>query len=102
MEHLPEEFQDAPREEQVQIAQLGLQSWSILKKEVGKVKDLDYTKLVEKFKEEGRKEGKREGEREAKPHERTDGGGDALARALPAHRPASALSCGAFHHVDGR
>ena len=65
MEHLPEEFQDASREEQAQIAHLGLQSWSILKKEIGKVKDLDYTKLVEKFKEEGRKEGKREGEREA-------------------------------------
>jgi hypothetical protein len=65
MEHLPHEFQDALREDQSQIVQLGLQSWSILKKEVGKVKDLDYTKLIEKFKEEGRKEGKREGEREA-------------------------------------
>lgn len=65
MEHLPEAFQDASREEQIQIADLGIQSWSILKKEVGKVKDLDYTKLIEKFKEEGRKEGKREGEREA-------------------------------------
>jgi hypothetical protein len=64
MEHLPEEFQDASREEQAQIAQLGVQCWTILKKEVGKVKDLDYTKLAEKFKEEGRKEGKREGEKE--------------------------------------
>jgi hypothetical protein len=65
MEHLPEAFQDASREEQIQIADLGIQSWIILKKEVGKVKDLDYTKLTEKFKEEGRKEGKREGERES-------------------------------------
>ena len=65
MEHLPEAFQDASREEQTQIAQLGIDSWVILKKEIGKVKDLDYTKLTEKFKEEGRKEGKREGEREA-------------------------------------
>ena len=64
MDHLPEEFQDASREEQAQIALLGVQCWTILKKEVGKVKDLDYTKLAEKFKEEGRKEGKREGEKE--------------------------------------
>lgn len=64
MEHLPEEFQDASREEQIQIAQLGLQCWTIMKKEVGKVKDMDYTKLTEKFKEEGRKEGKRESEKE--------------------------------------
>ena len=64
MEHLSEEFQDASREEQTQIAQLGIQCWTILKKEVGKVKDLDYTKLAEKFKEEGRKEWKREGEKE--------------------------------------
>lgn len=65
MDHLPEEFQDATREEQAQIALLGIQCWAILKKEIGKVKELDYTKLTEKFKEEGRKEGKREGEREA-------------------------------------
>lgn len=65
MDHLPEEFQDATREEQAQIALLGVQCWAILKKEIGKVKELDYTKLTEKFKEEGRKEGKREGEREA-------------------------------------
>ena len=65
MDHLSEEFQDASREEQGQIVQLGLQCWSILKKEVGKVKDMDYTKLTEKFRDEGRKEGKREGEREA-------------------------------------
>jgi hypothetical protein len=64
MDHLPEEFQDASREEQTQIAQLGVQSWAILKKEIGKVKELDYTKLTEKFKEEGRKEGRREGERD--------------------------------------
>jgi hypothetical protein len=64
MEHLPEEFQDATREEQTQIAQLGIQCWTILKKEVVKIKDLDYTKLSEKLKEEGRKEGKREGEKE--------------------------------------
>jgi hypothetical protein len=65
MDHLPEEFQDATREEQAQIALLGVQCWAILKKEIGKVKELDYTKLTEKFKDEGRKEGKREGEREA-------------------------------------
>jgi hypothetical protein len=65
MDHLPEEFQDATREEQAQIALLGVQCWAILKKEIGKVKELDYTKLAEKFKDEGRKEGKREGEREA-------------------------------------
>jgi len=65
MDHLSEEFQDASREEQAQIVQLGLQCWSILKKEVGKVKDMDYTKLTEKFRDEGRKEGRREGEREA-------------------------------------
>lgn len=64
MEYLPETFQDASREEQIQIVQLGLQCMTILKKEIGKVKDMDYTKLTEKFKEEGRKEGKREGEKE--------------------------------------
>jgi hypothetical protein len=64
MEHLPEQFQDATREEQTQIAHLGIQGWEILKKEISKIKELDYTKLSDKLKEEGRKEGRREADRE--------------------------------------
>lgn len=64
MESFHEEFQDASRDEQIHIVELGLQVWAIIKNQVGKVKDLDFTKLSEKFKEEGRKEGKREAEKE--------------------------------------
>lgn len=64
MDHLNESFQDATREDQIYIVELGLQVWTILKKEVDKVKELDFTKLTEKFKDEGRKEGKREAEKE--------------------------------------
>jgi hypothetical protein len=65
MEHLPAEFQDASRDDQTQIATLGIQCWTILKKEVVKIKELDYTTLTEQLKDEARKEGRREAEREA-------------------------------------
>ena len=64
MEHLSERFQDATREEQSQIVNIGLQCWDILHSELQKVQELDSTKLIEKWKEEGKKEGKREGEKE--------------------------------------
>jgi len=64
MESFKEEFQDATREDQIQIVELGLHVWTILKKQLGKVKDIDFSTLSEKFKEEGRKEGKREAEKE--------------------------------------
>jgi hypothetical protein len=66
MEHLAERFQDARREEQIHIVDLGLHSWDILQKEVGKVKDMDHTKLIEKWKEDGKKEGRRDAEKEMK------------------------------------
>ena len=64
MDHLAERFQDATREEQVQIVNIGLQCWDILQAELQKVQELDSTKLIEKWKEEGKKEGRREGEKE--------------------------------------
>jgi hypothetical protein len=62
MEHFPKDFQEKPKQDQVQIVQLGLYCWSILEQHIDEQKDLDLTEIHKLIREKGREEGRKQKE----------------------------------------
>ena len=60
MEHFPKDFQGKPKQDQVQIVQLGLYCWSIVEQHMDEQKELDLSEIHKLMKEKGREEGRKQ------------------------------------------
>lgn len=60
MEHLPKDFQEKSKQDQLQIVKLGLYCWSIVEQHMEEQKELDLSELHKLIKEKGREEGRKQ------------------------------------------